>query len=125
MNPEAVLRVEYEKVKMACSTDYGSIEATRAIFELVAVSLTFLKRSCKPIRLVSKVSKKEYFTFTNGTIIARPVNKRLFIKNITAIRTLWKDWLADRISTEDFSRLSYTAALAPCLAMELFDRQNK
>jgi hypothetical protein len=29
------------------------------------------------------------------------------------------------ITPEDFGKLSYTAALAPCLAMELFDRQNK
>jgi len=125
VNPDSVLRVEYEKVKLACSADYKSIEASKAIFELVAVSLAFLRRSCKPINLVSKVSNKEYFSFTNGSVIARPANKALFVRSVTAIRTLWKDWLGDRISAEGFSMLSYTAALAPCLAMEIFDRQNK
>jgi len=125
VNPDSVLRVEYEKVKMTCSADYKGIDASKAIFELVAVSLTFLRSSCEPISLTSKVSSKEYFTFTNGTVIARPANKHLFVRGITTIRKLWKDWLADRITPEGFSKLSYTAALAPCLAMEIFDRQNK
>ena len=125
MNPDSVLRIEYEKVKQACSTDYKSIDATKAIFELVAASLTFLKRSCKPIKLVSRVAGKEYFTFTNGTIVARPANKRLFLRSVKTIKALWKDWLSGRITPEGFSMLSYTTALAPCLAVELFDRQNK
>jgi hypothetical protein len=125
MNPDSVLRVEYEKVKTTCSADYKGTDATRSIFELVAVSLAFLRRSCKPISLVSRVSNKKYFTFTNGTAIARPANKDLFVRSITTVRSLWRDWLADRISPEGFSMLSYTAALAPCLAMEIFDRQNK
>jgi hypothetical protein len=124
VKPDTVLRVEYEKVKSTCAADYKSIDASEAIFELVAVSLNFLKGSCKPINLISKVSNKAYFTFTNGTVIARPANKRLFIRSIRTIKTL-KDWLADRINSEGFSMLSYTAALAPCLAMEIFDRQNK
>ena len=125
VDPHTVLRVEYEKVKMACRADYKSIKATKTILELVAVALAFLKRSCKPISLVSRVSGKDYFTFTNGSIIARPANRALFIASIRTIKVLWKDWLNNRISPEDFAKLSYTAALAPCLAMELFDRQNK
>jgi len=110
---------------MTCGADCKSSDATKAIFELVVVSLTFLKSSCKPVSLVSRVPGKEYFTFTNGKVIARPANKRLFIRSISAVRRLWKDWLNNRITPENFAILSYTSALAPCLAMELFDQQNK
>lgn len=125
MTPESLFRIEYIKVKEAVSTDCKSDLAGKAILELVTVSLAFLKKHCRPVKLVSKVPGKEYFTFTNGTVIARPANKRLFIPKAAAIKSLWKDWLNNRITQDDFASLSYTAGLAPCLAMEIFDRQNK
>lgn len=125
MTPESLFRVEYVKVKTECGVDCKSARAGKAILELVTVSLRFLKRNCKAINLRSRVASKDYFTFTNGTIVARPANKHLFLSKTTAIKTLWKDWLNNSIKPDDFARLSYTTALAPCLAMEIFDRQNK
>lgn len=125
MTPEELFRVEYVKVKLAVGADCKSNLAGKAILELIAVSLAFLKRNCKPIKLISKVPGKEYFTFTDGKIVARPANKQLFILKAATIKTLWRDWLLNRITPSDFAALSYTAGLAPCLAMEIFDRQNK
>lgn len=79
MTPEALFRVEYVKVKSAVSADCKSDLAGKAILELITVSLAFLKRNCRPIKLISKVPGKEYFTFTDGKIVARPANEQLFI----------------------------------------------
>ena len=125
MSPESLFRVEYVKVKAAVSADCKSDLAAKTILELITVSLAFLKANCRPIKLISKVPGKEYFTFTDGKVVARPANKQLFILKAAKIKTLWKDWLLNRIKPSDFAALSYTAALAPCLAMEIFDRQNK
>jgi len=122
---DSLLRNEYTKVKQACSADCKSSQAGNTILELVTVSLRFLVGQCKTIDLVSKVPGKRYFTYKKGRVFARPANKQFFVGDAGAIKKLWNQWLADRISGADFAKLSYTASLAPCLAMELFDRQNK
>jgi hypothetical protein len=71
------------------------------------------------------VPGKQYFSFKKANVIARPANRGLFIADSSVITRLWKQWLAEAISPTDFAKLTYTIALAPCLAMELFDRQNK
>jgi hypothetical protein len=121
----ALLRNEYTKVKELCSADWKSTQAGDAIFKLVIVSLRFLIDKCKPIDLISKVQGKHYFTFKKGNVVARPANKRFFVGDCNEIKKLWKQWLDNSINTDDFAKLSYTASLAPCLAMEIFDRQNK
>lgn len=122
---ESILRVEYAKVKSSCEADFKGKEAGDAILQIVRVSLDFLLDHCEPIDLASKVQDKQYFTYMKNGVVARPANKLLFLANRKAVETLWKKWLKDRLSTDEFSKLSYTVALAPCLAMELFDRQNK
>lgn len=120
-----LMRAEYAKVKKLCSDDYKSLAAGGAILEFVIVSLNFLTGECYPVDLISKVINKRYFTYGKDNIIARPVNSALFISDPIAVSALWNLWLDDQISSQDFAKLSYTAALAPCLAMEIFDRQNK
>jgi hypothetical protein len=105
--------------------DMKSIEAGDAILELAVVSLRYLTGQCRPIGLNSRVPGKQYFTYTNDTLVARPANVQFFASDEQEVVSLWQDWLGDRISAIDFARLSYTVALVPCLAMELFDRQNK
>lgn len=122
---DSLLRTEYTKVKQLCSADWKSKQAGDAILELVTVSLRFLVDQCQPIDLISKVPGKHYFTFTKSNIVARPANKQFFLGDPAAITKLWKQWLGNRISPSNFAKLSYTASLAPCLAMEIFDRQNK
>lgn len=37
----------------------------------------------------------------------------------------WRSWSPGSSDADEFERMFYTVALAPCLAMELFDRNNK
>ena len=120
-----LLRAEYEQVKRTCSYDIKGDDAGTAIIELVLVSLHYLLEQCSSIPLVSKVTGKEYFTFGNEMILARPANSQLFLLDPDKLSALWNQWLLGQITGDDFAQLSYTSALAPCLAMELFDRQNK
>jgi hypothetical protein len=125
MAKKSLLRDKYNSVKELCSIDWKSPQAGDAIFKLAIFSLRFLINKCKPIDLVSKVPGKHYFTFKKGNVVARPANKQFFVNDCDMITKLWKKWLNNNISTGDFAKLSYTVSLAPCLAMEIFDRQNK
>lgn len=121
----SLIRAEYLRAQLACRKDCKSVEAGDSILELVIVFLRFLVGQCQSLDLVSRVPGKSYFTYRSGNIVARPVNKHLFESDEQEIMRLWQQWLIDSISAEEFARLSYTCALAPCLAMEIFDRQNK
>lgn len=122
---DSILRTDYEATKLRCGADSKSTEAGEAILRLATISLRFLVRKCKQTDLISRVPGKHYFSFKKGNVIARAANKELFIADPIAVAVLWKQWLAEEISAIDFGKLTYTIALAPCLAMELFDRQNK
>lgn len=119
------MRAEYVKVKNLCRVDCKSLAVGEAILEFVTVSLEFLIDQCRPVDLVSRVSGKHYFTYSKDGIVARPANISLFLADPNVVSDLWNHWLDDTISPQDFARLSYTVALTPCLAMELFDKQNK
>ena len=124
----AGLRTAYEAVKAACAKDWSSSAAGDAIFRLADLSLRFLSTICVPIELVSKVPGKEYVGYANrgarGTV-SRPANRALFLGDAERLSKLWGNWSAGTGQTNDWAMMSYTVALAPCLAMELFDRQNK
>lgn len=122
---DSILRAEYANAKHLCGADWKSAQAGEAILKLATISLRFLVKQCRPIDLVSKVPGKQYFSFKRGKVVARPANKKYFIPDPDAITRLWKKWLGETITPTEFARLTYTIALAPCLAMELFDRQNK
>jgi hypothetical protein len=99
-----------------------------AIKHLAEVSSRFLAEECSRVNLVSRVCGKEYISFSrndNPKIIARPANRQFFVEDPDAVAHYWREWLSGEINTDDFAKFSYTVALAPCLAMELFDRQNK
>jgi len=119
------LKRKYELVKAASRADLKGKKTGRSILDLTKRSLEFLVGKCTTVELVSRVPGKEYFTFGRKGVVARPANKRFFLTDVDRLLQLWKDWLADDIQPDDFARLSYTVALSPCLAMELFDRQNK
>ena len=38
---------------------------------------------------------------------------------------MWAEWSRGRLGGGDLESFLYTVALSPCLALELFDRQNK
>lgn len=118
------LKQKYEAVKQTCVADAKSDEAGQAILEMAITSLDFLKR-CEKVDLKSKVPSKSYMAFRNGNIVSRPVNKEFFLAESDEIRFLWEIWTMGKVAEGDFAKLTYTIALAPCLAIELFDRQNK
>lgn len=122
---DSALRNKYTIAKRQCAADWMSVESGEAIRQLALFSLQFLLDECEPIDLVSQVPGKEYFSFKRTNVIARPVNKSLFVPNVKRISRLWKRWISGSIVVGDFAKLTYTIALAPCLAMEIFNRQNK
>ena len=122
---DSILRAEYEEAKRQCSADAKSAHAGRALLDLALTSLKFLVKKCRQIDLVSRVPGKAYFGFKKANVVARPANKNFFLPDPDSISRLWKKWQAETITPTEFGRLTYTVALAPCLAMEIFDRQNK
>ena len=120
-----LLKQKYDIVKAESRTDLKGKKTGESIYDLAKSSLEFLVEKCNTVELVSKVPRKEYYTFSRKGVIARPVNKPLFLTDIDRFSQLWKDWLANDIQPQDFVMLSYTVALSPCLVMELFNRQNK
>jgi len=122
---DSILRSEYESTKQACRADWMSAEAGNSISHLAMTSLDFLTKECDEVALVSRVPSKEYFSFKKNGVVARPANRDFFIADANVVQRLWKKWAAENINPKEFARLTYTVALAPCLAMELFDRQNK
>lgn len=122
---QANLLDAYSTVKLNCNKDWTSSQTGESILHLAVTSLNFLNSQCEFIDLVSKVRGKSYGTYRKDRVVARPANLAFFLKKVTEIKMLWKAWIQDRISEPDFAKLSYTIALAPCLAMEIFDRQNK
>lgn len=122
---DSILRKEYETTKRLCRVDCRSAQAGEAILKLASVSLRFLASRCQTVDLVSKVPGKQYFSFKRGKVVARPANRQYFVPGVSAIKRLWKKWLGATITPHEFAKLTYTVALAPCLAMEIFDRQSK
>ena len=122
---DSVFKTKYLQVKASSASDAKGNKTGEAILDIAITALTFLTSRCKIVELISKVPGKKYFTFGKDSAVARPVNEKLFIPEIEELKRLWDQWLAERVSDEEFARLSYTVALAPCLAMEIFDRQNK
>jgi len=119
------IHAAYQAVKSACQSDWCSLTTGTSVCNLVLLSLRFLSKQCKRIDLISKVPDKKYTAFTYKNIVSRPVNSAFFVEDCDSIRKEWQNWLRGRIHADALTRMSYTVALAPCLAMELFDRNNK
>jgi hypothetical protein len=126
--PLAQIRGEYERAKSVCAQDWPSDSAGTAVRDLVLTCLRFLQSECSPVTLVSKVKGKNYISFARRgakDLLSRPANVALFSTDPRVMADRWDDWIVGALQPGELAGLSYTAALAPCLAMELFDRQNK
>jgi hypothetical protein len=124
----ADLREAYGAAKVCTSRDCKSDETSQSLLRLVKQSLDFLLTGCNREPLVSRVSGKEYFAFSrkgSPAVISRPANAALFELDLPSLERRWSQWASGDETTEGLAGLSYTMALAPCLAMEVFDRQNK
>lgn len=119
------LRAAYTDVRRACRNDWHSDAVSRAILDLAVISLQFLATECDEIALNSLVPRKNYISFSRNHIVTRPANRELFLLDPERVTRGWHAWMRNRPNIHDAERIFYTVALAPCLAMELFDRNNK
>ncbi|HLX94109.1 MAG TPA: hypothetical protein VKU37_00030 [Verrucomicrobiae bacterium] len=122
------LRVGYKQTKESCQKDWGAKGSSLAIRQFVKTSLEFLENQCVKVVFKSLVAEKEYFGFTkksSKTIVSRPANAALFRCDSKWVDDNWEQWFKSELSVTDATKFAYTAALAPCLALEVFDRQNK
>lgn len=126
---ELLLHNAYEAAKKSCKAKYGSTASAAAIDTLVGISLKFLKEKCKKVPLISTVAGKQYFSFQskNGKYeLSRPINKANFDHDLDAVSKEWKAWRNGKAYDErTMSKMVYTVAMAPCAAMEVFDKGNK
>ena len=119
------LRTAYTDVRRACRNDWRSDAVSRAILDLAVISLQFLAAECDEIALNSLVPGKNYISFLRNRVVTRPANRELFRLDPERIAQEWHAWMRARPNLHDIGRIFYTVALAPCFAMELFDRNNK
>jgi hypothetical protein len=128
-DPERIKQA-YALVRQRCQAEWNSREAGSALWDLAVRSLEFLTNRCSTVSLVSRVPGKRYVSYarrSQGSVVSRPVNTQLFLPAIEELSGYWEAWSrGDRLpSRTKLAKMCYTMALAPCLAMELFDRQNK
>jgi hypothetical protein len=127
-DPLTELRALYQLCKRACAVDWSGGAASSALEQFVVRSLIFLQDECAAEQLISRVPGKRYLGFRRNDdrrAISRPVNESLFISNPDAVQAAWETCIAGSADLDTAGRILYSAALAPCLALELFDRQNK
>ncbi|MDR0835677.1 MAG: hypothetical protein LBN11_03730 [Tannerella sp.] len=114
----------YEAVKAACN-NYQSPKVSDSILDLVLWSLDFLNNHTNKIKLNSKIKDKAYHSYclSDGKS-ARPANSEFFLNDEHSVTQLWKGNFV-KLNQTDLQNVLYTAALAPCLARDLFDRNDK
>ena len=118
------LRDAYRDVRQACRHDWRSEAASAAIGYLAVLALRFLADEADQIKLRSLVADKNYMSFSRDDVVARPANRDLFELDVGYIEEGWRSW-QEGSTAIGFERLAYTTALAPCLALELMNRNNK
>jgi hypothetical protein len=124
-----ILRAAYERVKERGKSNLRSEDTASSILDLTLASIKFLSSSCLQVSLKSLVPGKEYISFAtkdNPAALARPANRALFTLDEELVKDGWLSWVtASPADRKQLGKMVYTVALAPCLAFELFDRQNK
>lgn len=111
-------------VRLACQRAWQSDAVDVAIGRLAELALRFLSEEADLVALRSSVAGKSYVSFSRDGVVARPANRDLFELDAGDVGERWRSWREDRAAAK-FSRLAYTVALAPCLAFELLNRNNK
>jgi hypothetical protein len=108
---------KYERMKRTL----GEAEGTALICEIVAESITFLRRETKRLPLRSLVEEKNYFAFRHGDStarVSRPVNEALFISDGRVLLELLEKLKANPslswLSADGCNRFLYTLAMSFC-----------
>jgi hypothetical protein len=114
----------YEAIKSACE-NYQSQRLHDSILDLVLWSLDFLNNHAAKMTLDSKIRGKEYHSYClDDGKSARPANSLSFLNDENKIAEFWETDFA-KLPKLDLQSVLYTTALAPCLARDLFDRNDK
>ena len=119
------LRRSYDAVRRACRADWRSEDAGQAIIDLAVSALQFLDTDCDRVDLTSLAPGKEYVSFARNGIVARPANRSYFTADAEVIARDWRRFTDGNLDAGQIERMMYTVALAPCLAIELFNRNDK
>lgn len=119
------LNAAYKGVLTACRKDWRSSDAGQSIIDLAVIALDFLVAECEQVGLRSLVPGKEYVSYSRNGVVARPANLRLFMPDSGLIARGWQLISDENPDSHELERALYTMALAPCLAMELLNRNNK
>lgn len=125
MNAKKTLHEGYEAVKSACAASHCDAKTRAVIRQVCRSTLRFLSADAQLIELVSRVPGKSYISYKTDGAVARPANKALFEPDLKVFDANWDKWEQGQLGKPELLKLLYTAALAPCLGMELFDKQNK
>lgn len=125
MTAKKILHDGYEAVKAACGESHVSAKSRAVIREVCRSTLRFLAADAELIQLNSRVPNKGYISYKTDGAVARPANSALFVSDLASFDASWEEWEKGQIAKPELLKLLYTAALAPCLGMELFDKQNK
>lgn len=130
VDKQSAIQTAYRQLRELSKEDMQSKATGDLVIDLVTLSIGFLNSESDLVELESEVSGKRYFSYERGSVVARPVNRALFLEDGKGIRSLWRELFSDlesriAIGQENIEKSLYTIALAPCLVMELLDRQNK
>lgn len=122
------IQSSYLKVKDVSQADLSSEDVSIAVHDFVELSLAFLRTECSEVPLISKVQGKQYLGYSrkrSANVVSRPANRAMFLLALQEACNDWRSWIDGGLKDHALASVSYTVALAPCMAMELFDRQNK
>jgi hypothetical protein len=127
--PTGVLGEPYQRLQALAAVDLKSVATSEAILKLALVALTFLNTECKQVNLTSLVPGKNYCAYhvkATPNLLSRPINLGLWEPDIGEIESWWRCWRAGRkMAVMELAKVTYTVAMAYCVGVDLFDRNNK
>jgi hypothetical protein len=127
--PTGVLGEPYQELQALAGLDLKSVATSAAILKLALVALEFLNTECRQVNLVSLVPGKKYCAYhikATPKMLSRPINAGLWEPDVHTISELWTNWRAGKkMAVMNLAKVTYTVAMAYCVSVDLFDRNNK
>jgi hypothetical protein len=127
--PTGVLGEPYRQLQILAAADLKSVETSAQILKLALVALNFLHSECRQVELISCVADKKYCAYhvkATPKLLSRPINAGLWEPDSKKIADWWKKWRANKkMDVIELAKVTYTVAMAYCVSIDLFDRNNK
>lgn len=124
----SLLEDQYEAIKREAKNGYYSSRMAALIGEIYQASLTQLNSYSRQ-DLISKVSDKDYFAFTDGKKYSRPINKALFVPGLDKWEALHKlmqaDSLEGNITAAELTRTLYSVAISFCAGIDMLKDRDQ